>query len=89
MSGGYTEADKGSKQVQDAAKFAMQKKFPGRAVTFEIIDALQQQVQGYNYDLTMDVVETSSSLCTSHQYIVYQQLNGVYSLTESTDLGDC
>ena len=89
MSGGFQDADKGAKDVQDAAKFAMQKKFPGRAVSFEIIDALKQPVQGFIYDLTMDVTDKASSLCSSHQYLVYKPFNAGYTLKESTDLGDC
>lgn len=86
---GWGQADKDSASVQNAAKFAMQEKFPGSDVSYIIVDALQQVVAGMNYELTLDVTENTSLLCGSHKYVVYNRFDGSLTLTKSTDLGAC
>ena len=75
--------------MQNAANFAVREKFPGSDVSFEIVDALQQVVAGMNYQITLEVTENLSSLCTSHEYVVYDRFGQSLTLTTSTDLGEC
>ena len=86
--GGWSEADISSSQVQGAASFAVQSRFPdlGEDPKFVVQEAFKQVVAGMKYRLLVYVYPPTSS-CVQERYEVWDRF-GTKTLSEAESLAD-
>jgi hypothetical protein len=90
MPGGWGTAAASSKEVQDAAAFAVaaQAKAEGNSKggkpleLVKVVEATQQVVAGMNYKLRLNVKQDGME--RSAEAVVYRKLSGAYELTSWT-----
>jgi hypothetical protein len=97
ITGGYGDADTGSKEVRSAAAFAVKQLGTEEAAKVTLVKTEKARVQvvaGLNYELCMEVkvVRRSKSATRYVKAIVYRDLKNKYKLTNwslSTDPPTC
>jgi hypothetical protein len=86
--GGWFPVDISLSQVQEAAVFAVNQKYPNGNPSINVISAMKQVVAGLKYDITVEV--TSAGTCHVDHYQVWNRfgtLTAVVTDTLSTACG--